>query len=247
MRFMVMHKQMKEIEDSWINTAEGQRVIKEMGAFIGEAMRKGIFKNGAGLKGSRFRTRLTFRGGECVETQNGPYVGKHDEHLAGFGHIKVKTKEEALEYAKRFGKFIRDGEFELGLVTEAWDLGIVPKPENAPMQFLILNKATKKSEAGTPPTDAEVKEMGAMMEEWKKAGVLQSAEAIYPSSQAKRLLIKAKKRTVIDGPFTESKELVGGFSIIDVPTREEALEWMDRYATVLGDDLLEVDLLRLHE
>jgi hypothetical protein len=245
MRFMVMHKQMEELPENYANTPEFQTLFKAMGSLIGEAMKSGIFKNGAGLKGSKYRTRMTFRGGECVETQDGPYAGKHNEHIAGFGLIKVKTREEGLEYAKQFGKFIRDGELEMGLVTEPWDLGVMPRPENPPLQFLLLNKATKKSEAGTPPTEAEREEMGAMMEQWKKAGVLQAAEAVYPSSQAVRLQFKGKKRTVIDGPFAESKELVGGFSILELPTREEAIAWTDRYAAILGD--VEVDVLRLHE
>jgi len=245
MRFMVMHKQMEELPENYSSTPEFQKLFKEMGALIGDAMKSGAFKNGAGLKGSKYRTRLTFRGGECVATQPGPYVGKHNEHIAGFGLIKVKTKDEALNYAKQFGRYIKDGELELGLVTEPWDLGVMPKPENPPLQFLLLNKATPKSEAGTPPSEKEMKEMGAMMEEWKKAGVLQAAEAVYPSAQAVRLQFKGKKRTVIDGPFAESKELVGGFSILELPTREEAIEWTNRYAAILGD--VEVDVLRLHE
>ncbi len=245
MRFMVMHKQMEEMPENYASTPEFQKLFQEMGALIGDAMKKGIFKNGAGLKGSKYRTRLTFRGGECVETQNGPYVGKHNEHIAGFALIKVKSKDEALEYAKQFGKFIRDGEMELGLVTEPWDLGVMPKPENPPLQFLMLNKATKKSESGALPSEADTAAMMKMMEEWTRAGVMQSAEGVMPSSNAVRLQFKGKKRTVIDGPFAESKELVGGFSILELPTREEAIAWTDRYAAILGD--VEVDVLRLYE
>jgi hypothetical protein len=245
MRFMVMHKQMEEMPESYVSTPEFQKLFKEMGALIGEAMKNGTFKNGAGLKGSKYRTRLTFRGGECVEQQDGPYVGKHNEHIAGFALVKVKTKDEALNYAKQFGKFIRDGEMELGLVTEPWDLGVMPRPENPPLQFLMLNKATKKSESGALPSEADTAAMMKMMEEWTKAGVMQSAEGVMPSSNAVRLQFKGKKRTVIDGPFAESKELVGGFSILELPSREEAIAWTDRYAAILGD--VEVDVLRLYE
>jgi len=240
MRFMVMHKQMEEIDES---APVPQKLVKEMGQLIGESMKKGIFLNGAGLKGSKYRTRMTFRGGECVSMQPGPYTGAN-EHLAGFSIIKVKTKEEGLECAKRFGRIIGDAELEMGQVTEAWDLGMAPRPENAPIQFLLINKATRKSESGTPPTAQETKELNALMDEWKKAGVLQAAEGVLPSSQATRLQFKGNKRTVIDGPFAESKELIGGFSILELPSREEAIEWTNRYAAILGD--VEVDVLRLH-
>lgn len=245
MRFMVMHKQMEELPENIASTPKFQILIKEMGALIGEAMQKGTFKNGAGLKGTKYRTRMTFRGGECVEQQDGPYVGKHNEHLAGFALIKVKSKEEALGYAKQFGKFMRDGEMEIGLVTEPWDLGVVPKPENPPLQFLLISKASKKSESGTPPSEKEQAELYALRDAWTKAGVFQFSEAVMPSSEAVRLQFKGKKRTVIDGPFAESKELIGGFSILELPTREEAIAWTDRYAAILGD--VEVDVLRLHE
>ena len=242
MRFMVMHKVGVEFKEG---DPIPQALVQGMGNLIQESLKKGIFKNGAGLKGSKYRTRLQFRGGECIATREGPYPGTN-ELLAGFVMLEVKTKEEALGWAKRFGKLRGEADVELGVVTEPWDIGVMPKPAGlVPLHFLLLNMADQKSEAGTPPSESEVKAMAALMDEMSKAGVLQSGEAVKPSSQAVRLQFKGGKRTVIDGPFTESKELIAGFSIIDVPTREEALAWTDRYAAILGD--VEVDVLRLHE
>jgi hypothetical protein len=240
MRFMVMHKQMTEIDET---APVPPKLVKDMGALIGESLKQGIFLNGAGLKGSKYRTRLTFQGGECVAVKPGPYTGER-ELLAGFTMIKVKTKDEALEWARRFGRVVRDAELEVGLVTEVWDLGLAPKPENAPMQFLLLNKATAKSESGAAPSAKEQEEMGALMGEMKKAGVLTAAEGIKPSSKAARLQFKGGvKRTVIDGPFAESKELVGGFSMLELPSQKEALAWTEKYGAILED--VEVDVLEL--
>ena len=242
MRFMVMHKVGVELKEG---DPIPQDLVQGMGTLIQESLKKGIFKNGAGLKGSKYRTRLQFRGGEVVASKEGPYAGTH-ELLAGFVMLEVKTKEEALGWAKRFGKLRGEADVELGVVTEPWDIGVMPKPTGpVPLHFLLLNMADQQSEAGNPPSESEVKAMAALMDEMSKAGVLQSGEAVRPSSQAVRLQFKGGKRTVIDGPFTESKELIAGFSIIDLPTREEALVWTDRYAAILGD--VEVDLLRLHE
>ncbi len=242
MRFMVMHKVGVELKEG---EPIPQDLVQGMGTLIQESLKKGIFKNGAGLRGSTYRTRLQFRGGEVVSTQEGPYAGTN-ELLAGFIQLEVKTKEEALGWARRFGKLRGEADVELGVVTEPWDIGVMPRPSGPlPLHFLLLNMADQKTEAGTPPTASEVRAMAALMDEMSKAGVLQSGEAVRPSSQAVRLQFKGGKRTVIDGPFTESKELIAGFSIIDVPTQEEALGWTNRYAAILGD--VEVDVLRLRE
>lgn len=243
MRFMVMHK----VGDN--EHKEGDPIdpglVKGMGDLVQESLEKGIFKNGAGLKGSKYRTRLQFRGGECIATREGPYPGTN-ELLAGFAMLKVKTKTEALHWARRFAALVPDADLEVGLVTEPWDIGVMPKPEgDVPLHFLLLNMADAESEAGVQPTGQEKKAMAALMDEMSKAGVLMSGESVQPSAKAKRLQFKGSRRTVIDGPFSESKELIGGFCILELATQEEALAWTNRYAAILGD--VEVDVLQLHD
>lgn len=114
------------------------------------------------------------------------------------------------------------------------------------MRFMVMHKQMEEIDESAPlppPSEREQQELSALMDEWKKAGVLQAAEAVLPSAQAVRLQFKGLKRTVIDGPFAESKELIGGFSILELPSREEAIAWTNRYAAILGD--VEVDVLRL--
>ena len=96
------------------------------------------------------------------------------------------------------------------------------------MRFAILVKATKASEAGVLPTEQELAEMGKFNEELVKAGVMQAGEGLQASSKGARIRFDGAKRTVSDGPFAETKELVAGFWIWQVKSKEEALEWARR-------------------
>lgn len=96
------------------------------------------------------------------------------------------------------------------------------------MRVLVFVKATKNSEAGILPSEKLLSEMGKYNEELVKAGIMQAGEGLHPSSRAKRIDFKGSKRTVIDGPFAEAKELVAGFWIWKVKSMDEAVEWAKR-------------------
>jgi len=96
------------------------------------------------------------------------------------------------------------------------------------MRFLVIVKANKDSEAGTMPTKEILSEMGKFNEELVKAGVMLAGEGLQPSSKGKRVRFEGKTRTVIDGPFAETKELVAGFWIWQCRSMEEAVEWLKR-------------------
>jgi len=96
------------------------------------------------------------------------------------------------------------------------------------MRFMILVKANEKTEAGVMPTTEELEAMGRYNEELVKAGVLLAGEGLHPSSRGARVRFEGKNRTVIDGPFSETKELVAGFWLIQVKSKEEAIEWVKR-------------------
>jgi hypothetical protein len=96
------------------------------------------------------------------------------------------------------------------------------------MRFMILVKATEESEAGVLPSEEILAEMGKYNEELAKAGVMLAGEGLQPSSKGFRVRFSGDERTVIDGPFTESKELIAGFWLIQVKSKEEAVEWVKR-------------------
>jgi hypothetical protein len=96
------------------------------------------------------------------------------------------------------------------------------------MRFMVIVKATPESESGTLPTGEQLAEMGKYNEELVKAGVMLAGEGLQPSSKGVRVRFDKTKRTVIDGPFTESKELVAGFWLWQCRSKEEAIEWLKR-------------------
>jgi hypothetical protein len=96
------------------------------------------------------------------------------------------------------------------------------------MRVMVMVKANKDSEAGIMPKQKLLAEMGKFNEELVKAGVLLAADGLQPSSKGKRIRFSGEKRTVIDGPFTEAKELIAGFWLWQVRSMEEAVEWVKR-------------------
>jgi hypothetical protein len=93
---------------------------------------------------------------------------------------------------------------------------------------MIIVKSTAASEAGVMPTRQQLAEMGQFNEELVKAGVLLAGEGLHPTSKGARIVFDGDRRTVVDGPFAESKELIAGFWIIEVSSKQEAIEWMRR-------------------
>jgi hypothetical protein len=96
------------------------------------------------------------------------------------------------------------------------------------MRFMVIVKANKDSEAGVLPNTKILTEMGKFNEELVKAGVMLAGEGLHPSSKGARIRFSGGKRTVIDGPFTETKELVAGFWLWQVKSKAEAIEWLKR-------------------
>ena len=103
------------------------------------------------------------------------------------------------------------------------------------MRFMIIVKGNKDSEAGVMPEEKLMTDMATYHEELAKAGVLLDAHGLHPTSKGFRLRYAGGKRTVIDGPFAESKELIAGYTLIQVKSREEALEWARRFPAPFGE------------
>jgi len=113
------------------------------------------------------------------------------------------------------------------------------------MRFIVMGMATKESEAAPPPKPEAFAAMQKYNEELVKAGILLAAEGLAPTSKGARVKFSGDKRTVIDGPFTETKELVAGFSIIQVKSLEEAIEWVKRAPNVSPNGEGEVEIRKL--
>ena len=96
------------------------------------------------------------------------------------------------------------------------------------MRFMVIVKADKNTEAGVLPSKELLTEMGKFNEELAKAGIMLAGEGLQPSSKGSRVRFSGNKRTVVDGPFSETKELVAGFWLWQVKSKEEAIEWLKR-------------------
>jgi hypothetical protein len=113
------------------------------------------------------------------------------------------------------------------------------------MRFIVMGMATKDAEAAPPPTAEQYAAMQQYNEELVKAGVLLAAEGLAPTSKGARVKFSGDKRTVIDGPFAETKELVAGFTIIKVDSLQEAIEWVKRAPNVSPNGEGEVEIRKL--
>ncbi|MGE8143843.1 YciI family protein [Pseudomonas frederiksbergensis] len=110
------------------------------------------------------------------------------------------------------------------------------------MQFMIIVKASADSEAGVMPTEELLTAMGNYNEELAKAGILLSCDGLQPSSKGARVRFSGEKRTVIDGPFAETKELIAGYWLWDVKSKEEAIEWVKRCPNPMPGTEAEIEI-----
>ena len=115
------------------------------------------------------------------------------------------------------------------------------------MRFMVIVKATKDSEAGILPSEKLLRDMGNFNEELVKAGIMLAGEGLKPSSAGARIRFDGAKRTVIDGPFAETKELVAGFWLLQCKSLEECVEWMKRCPNPFEDGESELEIRPIFE
>ena len=182
MRFMVMHKVDPKME---AGAPPDPEIIQNMGRLVGKSLKDGIFKDGAGLHRSALRVRLGFDG-DRRSVERGPYQGRN-ELVASFAMVTAKSEDHAIELATSLAKAGGDKEIEIGPVVEGWDLTGKPRPEGAPLRFLLLRKGDPAFEAGA----AQPAGVGELLEAWKRDGVLGSSGSLAPSSKGARTRVVA--------------------------------------------------------
>jgi hypothetical protein len=120
--------------------------------------------------------------------------------------------------------------------------------ERTSMRFMIIVKATRDSEAGAMPSEQLLASMASYHEELAKAGMLLDGSGLHPSAKGWRIKYSGEKRTVVDGPFAETKELIAGYTLIQAKSREEALEWARRFPNPsLDHGEAEIEVRQLYE
>ncbi len=235
MRFMIMHKMTDELEKG---LPPDPAVLAGVDRLIGEAIEEKAFVSGEGLKPTAQRLHIAYRKGRRTIT-DGPFT-EAKELVAGYALMSVRSKEEAIAWCDRFAAAIGDVELFLGPVVEPWDLGFGDRPADAPLRFLSMHKMDERAENDLPPDPQLMAKMGALIAEMTKAGVLQATGGLASTRKGARIRFDGGKRTVIDGPFTESKELIAGFAILELPSKAAAIEWAMRFGEIVKVNEVEV-------
>jgi hypothetical protein len=233
MRFMLLLKSDAHTEAGHLPSPE---LLAAMAKYNDELARAGVLLTGDGLQASAKGFRLRPDGTTVVD---GPFADP-GELIAGFWILQVKSKAEAIEWAKRCPlERSAEGAGQIE-VRQALEHG--PQRDDLPAQaagtpasaaadggrrkrrYLMLVKTDGQHEEGPPPDPATLQRMGEAMAELMRAGVMDAAEGLHPTSKGARVFIRQGKRTVVDGPFAEAKELVCGFAIMRAADKREAIE-----------------------
>jgi hypothetical protein len=231
MRFIIMHKTEPSYE---AGEAPSPELVARVGKFIGELVAENKFGGGDGLRASSLGLRLRFSGGQRTAIP-GPFTGEN-ELPAGFVSVRTRTLEEAAGWADRLAGALGEVVIDIRPMTEAWDIGIAPRPPRLETtRYMLLYKTNDA------PVPAE--KLRPLTGEMSKAGVLLAAERLAPSRTGRRMRFRAGKRQVIDGPFTESKELIAGYSVVLVDSLDEATHLAELYGAAVACEELDVRLV----
>lgn len=241
MRYMIMHK----TNAHWETGARPEpELIARVGALIGELAKEGKLLAGEGLRPTSQGARVRLAGDECTVT-DGPFT-ESKEMIAGFAILRLRSLQEAIELAKKFRALLHaDVEIDIRPVTEAWDLGLAPKPEGlTTTRYMCMHRYLDASDACRELAPEQMAEMGAYLGEMVSNGTLLAGEGLDASAKGARIRAGADGRPVVtDGPFAETKEVLGGFVIINADSLEDAVSWGGRYFAVVGSDEVHVRLV----
>ena len=239
MRVLVMHKTTARWEAGERPTPD---LVARVGALIGDLRQAGLLLSGEGLRASSEGARVTF-GEAAPRVVSGPFTGDN-ELPAEFSIVRAPSIDAALAWATEHADPATAPDADIRPVTEAWDIGLVAKPAHvATRRFMVLRKATAATEAGRPPSRATRAQPSLARDAATPHVEHLVTETLRPSARGRRYKNSAGGLAVVDGPFTESKELVGGFVILDAASLDEVDPWTRRYIDVVGTS--EVDVREL--
>jgi hypothetical protein len=238
MRFIIIHKTNPHWEAGAIPSKE---LIGRVRTLLGQLSKAGILLAAEGLRPSCEGVRITFRGGKRTVV-NGPFE-RGNELPAGFSIVRGGSIEDAIEWATRQAEILGDGEVDIRPVTEPWDLGMRPTPAGAPRRYMVLRKATADTEAGVTPSAAQQAELSQLLDESTRTGMHLGTERMRPSDRGRRYKNSRDGISVVDGPFIESKELVGGYVVVSAESLDHACRWAESYIAVVEAE--EVDVREL--
>lgn len=235
MQFLIMHRTNAHWESGAVPTSD---VFQRVGKLIGEIVQAGKLLAGDGLRPSSLGLRLQFRGGKRT-VQDGPFA-ESKELIAGFAIMRVTSIGEVIEWATKFAGVLGDLEVDIRPVTEGWDLGLGERPADLTTTRYLATHKHPGGDGCVSLNETQAAQMGQLTAEMQRTGVLLSAVGLAPSAKGACLRLANGKSLVLDGPFAESKELLGGFVIVRADSLAEAVGWATRYQEVVGAEQVEV-------
>lgn len=265
MRFFIG---VKATEASEAGEMPGPELLRAMFEFNQELVAAGVMIDGNGLQPSAAGYKILTVEGE-TRIVDGPFT-ETKELISGYWVLQANSMQEAVAWAKRAPMDAdgRDAALEIRQIFELEDFPENPdeagwreaeeklreewnagspgeaqgslQPTPGKLVYMGMVHSTTASEAGVLPDEAELTTMGALMEESAAAGILLGGEGLRPSSEGVQIKFHNGERTIIDGPFTETKELVGGYAIMQFDSEEQAREWTLRFAKTSGQECVQV-------
>ena len=233
MRFMIFRKADAATEAGVMPTTE---LFEAMTAYNESLTRAGVMLDGMGLKRSAEGVRYHYTDGEAAVV-DGPFA-EAKELVAGFTVIQARSLDEAVAWARRWpGAEDGDPTLEVRQVQEPVPAFGAADP--ARRQFVaLLTHDEAEAEAG--PTPEEEAAMGQLLADAAEAGVLVEAGGLYPSSAGARVVFEGGVPTVVDGPFAEAKEVIGGYAIYQADSLEDLRPWSERFGRAIGTGTSEI-------
>jgi hypothetical protein len=245
MQFMLT---IKSDEQAEAGVLPDEKIMSEMTKFNEAMVEAGVLVSAEALHPTSKGTRIALAGGKRT-TSDGPFA-EAKEVIAGYWLLRAKSKADAVEWAKRCpgaaGKLelrqvyeLDDFPVDAAEGTDGWrakeermrdELEHAPEPAAKPgtLRFIAMLKSDKYSESGVLPDEQMLSRMGKLMEDMANAGVAVGGEGLQPSAKGVRI----QQHKVIDGPFTESKEMIAGFTMLRCKSKAEAIEWSWRWLDI---------------
>lgn len=236
MRFIIIHTTNAHWESGAI---PDQAMIERVQGLLGSMGSAGVLLAAEGLGPSAEGVRLRFAGGERTIIP-GPLAGEN-ELPSGFSIVRVRSIEDAIDWATRQARITGDTEVDIRPLHEPWDVGMAPRPSGlSTRRYMVLRKATPGSEAGEAlPANARDR-ISSLIQKTSAEGIHLTSESLSPSRAGRRCLNTAAGKAFYDGPFAETKELLGGFVIVSASSLDEACGWVPPYLDAIGDTTVDV-------
>ncbi|HEY0876225.1 MAG TPA: YciI family protein [Vicinamibacterales bacterium] len=235
MRFMIAHQTNAHWESGAIPDSA---LTARVGAFMGELAHAGVLLAAEGLRSSCEGVRLRFSGGQRTITP-GP-LEPGNELPAGFTILHTSSIDEAIEWAARQAAITGDVEVDIRPVMEPWDVGLGPPPPEPTRRYMVLRKATAASEAGEQLSRHSRARLSDLIEAATRNGAHVVSERLKPSRRGRRLQNTKDGVVSFDGPFVETKELLGGYAIVSSASLDEASRLAMRYIQTVGAEVVDV-------